>query len=121
MINFIDKLEQRKYSEFLLDKDIIISSSYYDNFSISIVEGMAAGLVPVVTRETGMSEFIESGKNGFCYDYGDILSIKDILQNISSNLNKLTTVSLDAKKISKQVLWENIAVKYLTMYNRLTK
>ncbi len=39
-----------------------------EHFGISIVEGMAAGLVPVVHKTGGAcSEILENEKYGFCY------------------------------------------------------
>ncbi|MEJ2617322.1 MAG: glycosyltransferase family 4 protein [Ignavibacteriaceae bacterium] len=115
-IEFIDKLEQKKYAEFLGDKDIIISSSYYDNFSISIVEGMAAGLVPVVTKETGMSELIEDGVNGFVFSYKDAKRLFEIINEIYFNNNILLEVKQKSRQIYKNISWDLISGKYLKSY-----
>ena len=45
---------------FFNDKDIIISTSSYETFSLAVVEAMATGLVPVVTKETGMSRYVDT-------------------------------------------------------------
>ena len=116
-INCVDKLDQYEYANFLSDKDLIISSSFYDNFSISVVEGMAAGLVPIVTRETGMSELIQNGINGFIFDYGDSSVVIDLLRNLSTY--KLKTISENSRKIFIQISWENINYRYLKVYNSL--
>ena len=118
-IKFINKFEQNKYAEFLCDKDIIISSSFYDNFSISTIEAMAAGLIPIVTRETGMSELIQDGINGFIYDYGDSSAILNVLKNLTLDLSKLRMVSANARKIFAQLSWENIAEQYLNTYYKI--
>ena len=62
--HLISKMPGTELAEFFNDKDIIISTSSYETFSLAVVEAMAAGLVPVVTKETGMSRYIEHGKNG---------------------------------------------------------
>ena len=116
-INCVDKLDQHEYANFLSDKDLIISSSFYDNFSISVVEGMAAGLVPIVTRETGMSELIQNGINGFIFDYGNSSVVLDLLRNLSRY--KLKTISEKSKNIFTQISWENINYRYLKVYNSL--
>ena len=119
IINFIDKLEQQKYAEFLCDKDIIISSSYYDNFSISVMEAMSAGLVPVVTKETGMSELIENGVNGYVFNYGDAMMFTKLLKIVSIALTKMETISSNAKKIYARLSWECVLSKYLTLYENI--
>ncbi len=119
IINFIDKLEQQKYAEFLCDKDIIISSSYYDNFSISVMEAMSAGLVPVVTKETGMSELIENEINGFCFNFGNSKSLIQILNKINSNRNILSIVSKNARYIYNRIYWRQLVEKYSNLYQIL--
>ena len=118
-IKFIDKLEQEKYAKFLNDKDIIISSSFYENFSISVVEAMAAGLVPIVTKETGMSELIQNGVNGFVFNYGDSFMLIKLLNILSEDFPKLKIINTNVRKIFVQLSWEKIAADYSILYNRL--
>src|SRR5205085_5228255 len=57
-IHFVNKMDSVKLAEFYKEKDIFLSLKKYDTFSISSVEAMAAGLIPIVTDETGMSRCI---------------------------------------------------------------
>jgi glycosyltransferase involved in cell wall biosynthesis len=69
--NITDRMETDKFAGFLRDKDIFVSASSYEQFSITAAEAMTAGLVPVVTEETGMSSYIKHHINGFIFGFGN--------------------------------------------------
>lgn len=115
-LTFIDTMETNALAEFYRDKDIFISASSYEQFSIAAAEAMAAGLVPVVTEETGMSSYINNYKNGFKIKYGDIEGLKKILLLLNEDRNKLKEVSNEAANIYDLLSWELVFEKYKTLY-----
>jgi len=113
---FVNKMDTDALANFYKDKDIFISASSYEQFSIATVEAMAAGLVPVVTEETGMSSYIENGKNGFRIKYGEKESLNKILLLLNNDSDKLIEISNEAKKIYDQLSWDLVYEKYKNLY-----
>ena len=77
---------------------------------------MTAGLVPVVTKETGMSELIEDGVNGFVFSYKDAKRLFGIINEIYFNNNILLEVKQKSRQIYKNISWDLISGKYLKSY-----
>jgi len=100
------------------EADIIISSSNYENFNLSLVEMMAMGKVPVVTKQTGASRFITDGVNGFTFNYGDSVSLIKILNDLNQNRDKLKLISEYAMKIYDTLSWEKVITKYENVYDK---
>lgn len=71
-LKLIGKLERKEMSGFWKDKDICLSLSDYEGRSISIMEAMANGAVPVVTETSGVHEDITDGENGYIVGIGDM-------------------------------------------------
>lgn len=71
-ISLLGKLEREQISSFWKNKDICLSLSDYEGRSISMMEAMANGAVPVVTATSGVREEIKDGENGY------IVAIQDI-------------------------------------------
>ena len=115
-LTFANKKNTEEFAQFLLDKDIYISSSYYEQFSISAVECMSAGLVPLVTKETGMSSFIDNVTNGFTFNYNDYKELADKILLLNSDREKLNLLSSGAKKIFNSLSWKNIFDQYKDVY-----
>jgi glycosyltransferase involved in cell wall biosynthesis len=57
--------------EYYRDSDIYVSTSLSDSTSVSLLEAMNFGLIPIVTDIPGNKEWIEDGKNGFLFPQSD--------------------------------------------------
>ncbi len=117
----LDKMDKIELSDFLVDKDIFISASNYEPFSIVGVECMAAGAIPVLSKETGASELIVDGVNGFIFNYGESNKLIDILKKLNDNYELRKSVSKEAMKIYDILNWQKIKEEYIDIYNSLLK
>lgn len=111
-----NKMETEKFACFLLDKDIFVSASSYEQFSITAAESMAAGLVPVVTAETGMSSYIKDRHNGFIFSYGVKDGFIEIIRLLNSDRSLLHNISLRSAEIYNELSWTNIISEYIKVY-----
>ncbi|MEZ4823133.1 MAG: glycosyltransferase [Ignavibacteria bacterium] len=114
IFHLINKMDTDRYAEFLMDKDVYVSASSYEQFSIAAVESMAAGLVPVVSSETGMSSYINNGINGFVYVNEEELT--GILKKLNSDRQTVSTISENAKLIYDELNMDNVFSKYKELY-----
>jgi glycosyltransferase involved in cell wall biosynthesis len=117
-VNYVEKMTPKKLSEFYSDKDIFLSLNNYDTFSISTAEAMSAGLVPIVTEETGMSRYIWHGENGFTVKYGDFGKLAELINNLQSGKIALSELSLNASKIFEILTWSQIYESYKNFYTK---
>jgi glycosyltransferase involved in cell wall biosynthesis len=116
---YAGKMKPDELAGYLTDKDVFISSGSYEPFSITTVECMAAGVIPVVTKETGASESIEQGRNGFVFDYGDCGKLKSILIELNNDNELKENVSARAKYIYNILNWDKITGDYINIYKSL--
>lgn len=66
------------------DYDVFVQASGYEGLGLSMVEAMAAKLIPVVTKASGGAwTVIKDGNNGFCVEVGDMERMALALKNIS--------------------------------------
>ena len=103
-------------ANFYMDKDVIISCSSYEPFSMVTVEGMASGLVPVATYQTGASEYIRHGENGFLFDFGDKKTFIKIIEMLGKDKEAVHKLSNNAREIYKILSWENVFIIYKNYY-----
>jgi glycosyltransferase involved in cell wall biosynthesis len=115
-IHYLKKMCTTEYASFLQDKDIYVNASSYESFSISAVEAMSMGLVPIVTGETGMSRYIRDGENGFIITYGDKSALLHVLERLSVDAALRRSVSNEATNIFPLLTWKNIAQEYMKHY-----
>jgi len=105
--------------EFLCDKHVVVKSNTLDSFSIFTAECMALGLIPIVSYNTGIMEFIKNGVNGFVYDNSSSNHLSQVINDISDGKFDLDVISNNAKKIYETLNWMNITEKYFEAYQKL--
>lgn len=54
----------QNFSRVLAAADVLVQPTWYDPFSNACLEGLAAGLPVITTRDNGFSEILEEGKTG---------------------------------------------------------
>jgi glycosyltransferase involved in cell wall biosynthesis len=74
----------------------IVLTSETEGTSLTMLEGMAAGLVPVVTRVSGAEDLIVDGFNGYTYPVGDMGSAAGIVAALSHDPERWQRASTGA-------------------------
>jgi glycosyltransferase involved in cell wall biosynthesis len=73
------------------DTDICVLVSNYEGTSISMLEAMAQGCVPVVTNVSG-TKIISNGINGFTVPVGDMEKMAYLIEELTNDRSKLQQV-----------------------------
>jgi glycosyltransferase involved in cell wall biosynthesis len=66
-LEFKGVVSREKLLQYYRDSDIYISTSKSDSTSVSLLEAMSFGLIPIVADIPGNREWIEDQKNGFLF------------------------------------------------------
>ena len=120
LIKFTRDLNVEKYVEFkgelsrkdLLDcykaSDIYVSTSLSDSTSVSLLEAMAFGLIPIVTGIPGNREWIEDKKNGFLFPISDQEALaKQIVYVMNEFTDWIDFREKNVSLIRQKAIWED--------------
>lgn len=79
--------------------DIMLMPSRYEGFPNAVLEGMAAGIVPVVSSIEGISDFvIEDGVSGLACPIGNTDEFASAVASLAADRNRLRAMSLKARE-----------------------
>ena len=78
--------------------DLSILVSEYEGTSISMLESMAHGCVPLVTRVSGTAEIIDNGVNGYCFEVGEISAMSQTITNLGKSRQELSRLGANARQ-----------------------
>jgi glycosyltransferase involved in cell wall biosynthesis len=82
-VNLIPNPPRSLYESLVSTSSILLHTTFHEPFSISVVEAMSAGLVPVVHRSGGPWEDILDKTQGICgYSYAHIDEAIDIIEKL---------------------------------------
>lgn len=88
-ICFLGKLEHSEIPDFWKRQDICINLADYEGRSISVIEAMGSGTIPVVTAKSGVREDIIDNVNGYIVPLGDYQLMAERIEYLSEHRERL--------------------------------
>lgn len=83
----------------MLDCDVLLLVSAYEGTPIALLEGMAAGLCPVVMEiDSGIPDLINDGIDGHLVPQGDVEEMATALAHLHHDRQKLTHLKQNARR-----------------------
>ena len=86
---FLGKLKCREIAAFWKKQDICVNMADYEGRSLSIIEAMGNGVVPVVTATSGVREDISDGINGYIIPLGQYQIMADRIEYLAQHKDQL--------------------------------
>lgn len=74
-IQFTDRLSAEELTNHFTASDIMVSATLFDGAPVSMMEGMAYGLIPVMSLHSPIQEWVTDGQNGYLFNPQDPESI----------------------------------------------
>jgi glycosyltransferase involved in cell wall biosynthesis len=81
-VTFPGWMERQNVQRLLETAHILVLPSHAENLPLSLLEGMAYGLCPVVTPVGAVPDVIRDGENGFLVPVGDVEALADRLARL---------------------------------------
>jgi hypothetical protein len=90
-----------------LDHDIFVQVSEFEGTSVSMLEAMAQGAVPVITAtHSGTTSVVTSTENGFLIPIGDMQAMAQAIAELASKPDKLQALGQAAFNTARQYSME---------------
>jgi glycosyltransferase involved in cell wall biosynthesis len=117
-----EKIAPKKMAALLNLSDIFISVPYTDLLSISVLEGLACGGIPVVSDLAAYKTRIVEGQNGFYVPVKNAKSIADKVLHIIENISMRDKIQEKNWRIIRENDdWEKCAPKMISIYEQAIK
>ena len=101
------RISREELEDALHKADIYTSTSLSDSTSVSLLEAMASGLVPIVSDIPGNREWIEEGVNGFIFPAGDSQALAQRIIWVINNFKDIVKLREKNQRIIREkALWE---------------
>lgn len=92
-VDFLGLVPHEEMSGLWASSDVSVLFSDVEGLSLSMLESMGQGCVPVVTDVSGSREAIAHGESGFIVPVGDVDSMAHILCSLEANRELLEKIS----------------------------
>ncbi len=105
-VTFTGRVTHEKVEEILSESDIFVFPSLGEGMSLSVLEAMACGLPCVVSQNSGVTEAITDGENGFIMEVQNIQAIADALNWFTENPEKIASMRRHAVNAASKYSWD---------------
>jgi glycosyltransferase involved in cell wall biosynthesis len=97
----------------LQQSTVFILPSYNENFPVSLLEAMSAGIPSVVTKVGGVNDVIQDGNNGLLITPGDVEGIVSKVSQLLDNKELREQVSKNGRDYVKDYCEANFVMSLL--------
>lgn len=111
-VQLVGRLPKSEMDLFWRNQDIYINISEYEGTSLSMLEAMSYGCVPIVTDVSGAREFIKAGKNGYICKVGDLRSMVGFISELEKDRKKLQYFGAYSQRIIQKRCNTEEYIKY---------
>jgi glycosyltransferase involved in cell wall biosynthesis len=98
---------------------VLLMPSFHEGLPIVLLEAMACGCVPIVSRLPGITDVaVANGRNGVLVDVGNIAAFVGAIEDIYTDRLRLQSMSIASRLIvEKRFSVENMAQAYIDLVN----
>ncbi len=112
-------LSADKVAELINRVSVVTATSWYEGFSLPVLEAMACGTPVITTANMGAESFCKNGKNSFIVDYGDSDTFAEKLHEILTESIDFEPIIYNGLKTSEEYSVFNSAVKFVDEFQKL--
>jgi glycosyltransferase involved in cell wall biosynthesis len=119
-VNFRGRVSREALDEIWPRYDVFIQTSDFEGTSISMLEAMSHGVVPVVTAaRSGVAGVIRHGENGFVVPVGDMAALARTLGALAADQPGLAAAGRAAHQTAKGYSLENYCGRFAEVLDRV--
>jgi glycosyltransferase involved in cell wall biosynthesis len=122
-VRFLGAVPPERVPELLAEHDILLMPSRFEGAPMSLIEGMAAGCVPVASRIRGVTDaFVEHGRDGLLFPLGDCRGAARLIRQLETDEIGLRALSAAARaRALRCCRQDDMAAAYAELFLRLRR
>jgi len=107
-VQFTGKLSKPEWVKLAQDYNIFINTTNFDNMPVSVVEGMALGMVIISTNVGGMPFLIDHGHDGILIEPDDVNAFVSAIKQTILNPEMANLLAVNARQKVEKFDWNTI-------------
>jgi glycosyltransferase involved in cell wall biosynthesis len=120
-IQLVGMVPHNAIDNILSQHDIFIMPSYFETFGRVYFEAMALKLPIICAKNSGIYGFFKEMKEGISVDHTNIHDIAEKLEILIADKHLRDQIGQNGHELVKNYTWENLALKYNTIYKESIK
>ncbi len=101
--------------------NVFLFPSFFEGLAQVQIEAMACGLPVVGTKNSGASELVNNGVNGFTIEAGNKIQLKEAIQFFLDHPNQIEAMAVAARKKVEEFSWDNYGNRWKELLEKVLK
>ncbi len=115
------KLSAEEISVLMKKVSLVVCTSWYEGFSLPLVEAMACGTPVITTNNMGAESFCVNNFNSYVVRYGDLRTLTDRILEIINNRSRISGLLFNARKTALEYSDYNSVQNFTKSFQKLLK
>lgn len=99
--------------------DVFLLPTLCEGQALVNLEAMGAGMTVITTPNSGATDFIENGKDGYIIPIREVEQAVSLIQELHQQPETLKRVCINARRKAKEFSWDNYQHRYISMLHTL--
>jgi glycosyltransferase involved in cell wall biosynthesis len=117
--DYYGALNEKEYYEILQRSRVVVVPSIYESFSLVALEALANGVPVILTKNCGITEYLDNGNGCFIIEYDNVMDFANKIALLLKDKMTWENMSRDALIVSKEFHWSNVIKTYTNIYSLL--
>ena len=117
-VQLVQAASDEAIAQIVSASDFIVSASNYEGFGMTILEGMAAGLLPIVSPIPSFTQIVDHAGLGLVHDFEQPVDLH-FEQFVQQALEQREQLGAQARAYAQNYSWESVEQTFFTQYQRL--
>ncbi|MCK4446336.1 MAG: glycosyltransferase [Candidatus Marinimicrobia bacterium] len=118
-ITSLNNLTSTQVALFINKVELLVSTSWYEGFSLPPLEAMSCGTPVIITNNMGSNSFYEDGYNSFVFPFGDFDMLQERIFNVLNKNIETEELIINGLKTSLQYDELNTLNQFIVVYSDL--
>ncbi len=110
-LRFTGLVTKERMQRIYEDADVFILPSFAEGMAQVGIEAMACGLPIICTTNSGLSDMITNGVNGFVIEAGNVENLKEKMQWFLDHKKEIVKMGEKARNVAKRYTWSRYEKK----------
>ena len=110
---FVGRIQKHEREQFMHAADVFVCPSLYEGLALVQLEAAACGLPLIGTHNSGGSEFLEEGKEGYFVEAGNVNALAEKIDKLAGDPALRESMGLSAAAKAKYYTWDAYVQRWL--------
>lgn len=118
-VNVLGLVSHERIKELCIESDVFVFPSYAEGMSLACLEAMGSGLPIICTPNSGLTDLVTNGRNGYLFEAGDTDSLAKLMKHFIEKPELSEQMGQEAFRTARSYTWDRYEARAEEIFRRV--